>query len=188
MKILFDLAQLLPDLPSAEDACAERLAGSLRRREGIRRVHLTEEGGARTLCVHYAGPEVSRARIIEIAETLAAQLARSIGHARWDVGEALGAPRFREAVELLQDQRGVLDAYAEAAAGAAAAAATNTARYLCAEYLRDRTGFSTLHEALRKAGLEARALVATPGDATAPSDAPTGDASHGDPSQDAPRP
>ena len=171
MKVFFDIARLLPDLPSGEDACAQRLAGSLRRREGIRRVHLTDEGGAQVVCVHYAKPETSRARIIEIVQTLAAQLARSIGHARWDAGGRLSAPRLREAVRLLEDQKGVLEAHAD------------TARYLCAEYLRDRTGLSALQEALRDAGIQARALVAKP---AAPGVAARGNAAENDerPSED----
>ena len=150
MKVFFDITRLLPDLPSGEDACAERLAGSLRRRERVQRVHLTEEDGVRSLCVHYTKPEMSRAHIIEVVRTLAAQLAQSIGHARWDAGGRLSAPRLREAVQLLEDQQGVLEAHAD------------TARYLCAEYLRDRTGLPALQEALRDAGIQARALVAKP--------------------------
>ena len=150
MKVFFDVARLLPDLPNGEDACAERLAGSLRRREGVQHVHLTEEDGMRSLCVHYTKPETSRAQVIEMARTLAAQFARSIGHARWDVGERLSATRRREAAALLEDQQGVLGAHVDAA------------RYLRAEYLRNRTGLSELQEALGSVGIHARLLVATP--------------------------
>ena len=150
MKVFFDIARLLPDLPSGEDACAERLAGSLRQREGVRRVHLTEEDGVRALCVHYTKPEMSRAHVIEVARTLAARLTQSIGHARWDVGERLNASCLREAAALLEDQQGVLGVHVD------------PPRYLCAEYLRDRTGLSELQDVLHEIGIRARALVATP--------------------------
>ena len=164
MKVFFDVARLLPDLPRGEDACAERLAGSLRQREGVQRVHLTEEGSVRSLCVHYTKPEMSRAHIIELVRTLAAQLAQSIGHARWDLGDSVSAARLREAVQLLEDQQGVLKAYADAAADPA----TNAACYLCAEYLRDRTGLPALQEALGSVGIQALTLAADAPDYAAP--------------------
>ena len=145
MNVHFDITELLPGLPNAEDACARRLVGSLKGRAGIRRVHLAEEGSARRVCVHYAEEHISAARITEIARTLAAQLARCIGHVRWHLTGRLSPPLLDEAARLLRSRAGVLEAHVEGA------------RHLCAEYLRDRTSAGVLGEALGKVGISARA-------------------------------
>lgn len=145
MNVHFDITELLPGVPNAEDACAHRLVGSLQGRAGIRRVHLAEEGATRRVCVHYAEEHITEGRITEIARTLAAQLARCIGHVRWHLTGRLPRPLLEEAARLLRIQAGVLEAHVE------------DARHLCAEYLRDRTSAGALQETLREAGIAALA-------------------------------
>lgn len=142
MKTHFQVCQFLPNVPSVEDACVQRLAGSLKSRSGVHRVHVIGSGQRACLCVHFSAEETNRTCILEVAQKLARQLASHIGHVRWQVLSEVDAALLAEAAKLLRSLQGVLEAHIDEA---------GTIR---AEYFHDQTGPGTIQAVLREAGIE----------------------------------
>lgn len=142
MKTLLQIDQFLPDVPNAEDACVQRLIGSLKGRSGIRRVYIAGMGPAASLCIHAENAQWDRERLIRVVTALAEQLMRRIGHFQWHLRE-LSTSLLEEAAQLLRSKRGVLEAHVD------------SPEEITIEYLRAKTSPDAIRMALRESGIKA---------------------------------
>jgi len=116
-KFRVELALVLPQAPSEDDGCVQRLIDDLRGREGISDVHLrsaTEQTPAE-LCLHYAPDVISLERIGKLAQSAGAAVTGRYGHALWQVDGISHERRARTVAERLLSLPGILEASANAA-------------------------------------------------------------------------
>ncbi|MEQ8727498.1 MAG: heavy metal translocating P-type ATPase [Sandaracinaceae bacterium] len=114
--IELDLGLLLPSVASDADPCIERLRATLDGREGVTRVHITQEDGTGRLCVHFDPDRLSVAQVESLAEAAGLELERRYVHVDLDVEGLTNERRARLVGERLRALPGVLHARASASA------------------------------------------------------------------------
>jgi Cd2+/Zn2+-exporting ATPase len=160
-RVQLDLPILLPNVPSAKDACVERLTSSLQERDGVGRAHVraSTNGEPDALCIHYDPDVVSLPRIRQMAKSLGTELTDHYGHLSWSVQGIKHPRRARTIAKRLRQLDGVVEAEASAS------------ERIRVEYDRSATDEEAIRDALRSMGvrvqegvLEAHELDEEPGE------------------------
>ena len=142
-RVQLDLPILLPDVPSATDACVERLTSSLQERDGVARAHVraATNGDPDALCIHYDPDVVSLPRIRQMAKSLGTELTDHYGHRSWSVRGITHPRRARTIAKRLRQTHGVVEAEASAA------------ERIRVEYDRSETDDEAVRDTLRSMGI-----------------------------------
>ena len=160
-RIQLDLPILLPNVPSAKDACVDRLTSSLQERDGVGRAHVraSTNGDPDALCIHYDPDVVSLPRIRQMAKSLGTELTDHYGHLSWSVQGIKHPRRARTIAKRLRQLDGVVEAEASAS------------ERIRVEYDRSATDEDAIRDVLRSMGvrvqegvLEAHELDEEPGE------------------------
>jgi len=107
-----DIPLLLPEVANDADACIDRLASSLRGREGVSEAHIDARA---QLCIHYDPAILSLARVRSLATSAGAAITEEYGHINWQVDGLSHQRRARMVSERLREQAGVIEAEASSA-------------------------------------------------------------------------
>ncbi len=161
-----DLPILLPDAPSARDACAARLTDALAATAGVERAHVVEgeSGGPAQLCLHYDPAVVALPRLRRAAEAAGTRITERYGHVLWGADGIGHQRRARTVAERLRQRPGVVEAEANA---------TGPVRI---EFDRQATSEAALRQALADLGVT---VTSAPAEVDALSDDPPAvDAAH----------
>ncbi|WP_157942212.1 hypothetical protein [Salinibacter altiplanensis] len=112
-----DLADVLPDVPSAEDPCARRLSASLGEHTGVTRAHVTEAapGEAAKLCVHYDSDRAGETHLRKAACGTGRRLTEQFRHGAWETPSIRDAEHARRIEKALRRMTGVVDVQASEA-------------------------------------------------------------------------
>jgi copper chaperone CopZ len=80
-KLILDVSDLLNHKAESGDQCIDRLTGSLKKREGIKKVELNEnKKSAPQLCIYFDEEHTSEDRIKQIAQETGDKLDKTFGH------------------------------------------------------------------------------------------------------------
>ena len=106
-----DLADVLPDVPSAEDPCVRRLSASLGEHVGVTRAHVTEtsRGEPAKLCVHYDSDRTGEAHLRKAACGTGCRLTEQFCHGTWETPSIRDAEHARRIEKGLRRMTGVVD-------------------------------------------------------------------------------
>ena len=148
-RVQLDLPILLPNVPSAKDACVERLTSSLQERDGVDRAHVraATNGDPDALCIHYDPDVLSLPRIRQMAKSLGTELTDHYGHLSWSVRGIKHPRRARTIAKRLRQLDGVVEAEASAS------------ERIRVEYDRSETDENTIREMLRSMGVRVQGGV-----------------------------
>ncbi|HLA63178.1 MAG TPA: heavy metal translocating P-type ATPase [Rhodothermales bacterium] len=156
--VQFDLAELLPEVPDAHDACVDRLVRSIESKEGVIRAHVEEPpGGPARLCLHYDPERLPLPRVRELALQVGTALGARYGHLTLTAGP-MQQRRARTLTELARRLPGVLEA------GGSGSGVFRV------EFDRQATGEEELRRALAGIGLRGTTTVREASAAPAPHD------------------
>lgn len=145
-----DLPLLLPEVPDAQDACVNRLRLLLSGERGVDDVHVIEDGGAPTLCLHFDPALVSLAQVERLAKAAGAGLTERFGHAVLSIRAIEGEDAARRIEAGLQGIEGVLGASVNLAA-----------QRVRIEFEKDRVDVGGIERSLRDMGYAAEARPST---------------------------
>ncbi|GMU23343.1 MAG: ATPase [Phycisphaerae bacterium] len=141
-----DLPILLPEVPDAQDACVNRLRLLLGGERGVGNVHVVEDGGTPTLCLHFDPALVSLAQVERLAKAAGARLTERFGHAVLSIHAIEGEDAARRIEAGLRGIDGVLGASVNLAA-----------QRVGVEFEKARIDVEAIEENLRDMGYAARA-------------------------------
>ena len=148
-RIQLDLPILLPNVPSAKDACVDRLTSSLQERDGVGQAHVraSTNGEPDALCIHYDPDVVSLPRIRQMAKSLGTELTDHYGHLSWSVQGIKHPRRARTIAKRLRQTSGVVEAEASAS------------ERIRVEYDRSETDEDAIRDVLRSMGVRVQGDV-----------------------------
>ena len=109
-KTRLDLKLVLPELPDAKDACVGRLTAMLEGSRGIEKVHIVEQGGQASLCLHYDPKLVSPAEVERRARAAGGDITQRYGHANVPIRAVTGEDAGRRIEASLRAVPGVMAA------------------------------------------------------------------------------
>lgn len=149
--IRLDLGLVLPDIPSARDACVDRVTALLTQRRGISEAHLVSENGdAPALCMHYDPTVISLAQVERLARSAGTEVTHQFGHVTLALRALGGEDAARRIENGLHGVPGVLVASVNLAAQQARV-----------EFDRRQTTETEIAAALRTLGFDVAASSAT---------------------------
>lgn len=140
-KLRLDLPVVLPDVPSARDACVARVNSVLTERRGISEAHVDEDGPAPVFCVHYDPDLLSLAQVEQLMRTAGVEVSERYGHAILTLHAIDGEDAGRRIETELRGIDGVL-----------AASANLAAQRVRVEFDRTRTSEEAIRMALGRMG------------------------------------
>nr|WKN38654.1 heavy metal translocating P-type ATPase [Tunicatimonas sp. TK19036] len=143
-KTKIDIPVLLPKVPDEKDQCVQKLIQWLQDREGLEKVHVSDElgNGIPQLCFHYDPEVISIDRIQKLARQTGAEITEKFGHKLIKV-EGIRHTRHARSIEYdLQRIEGVLEA---------SVSASGMVRL---EFDTTQTDEAEILKALRKEGLD----------------------------------
>lgn len=77
-----DIPALLPDVPTSDDQCVDRLESLLADRPGVTKVHvITDPGSTARLCLHYDTDTLTLAQVERYAHSAGLEISARYGHA-----------------------------------------------------------------------------------------------------------
>lgn len=109
-KIVLDISDVLHPVANAEDQCIDRLKGSLKKRNGIKRVRLdTEVGSSSQLCVYFDEDIISASKIKHITTQTADKLDETFGHLWIKIRAVQDRNHRQDVTTLLNNFKGVMN-------------------------------------------------------------------------------
>lgn len=110
-KLELDLELILPPDADARDACAARIAESLKAKTGITDVHIETRGESKpVLCLHYDPGAIRLDRVRWLVEEAGAELAKRFEHLSVPVMGLRHERQARLVEDVLRRESGVLEA------------------------------------------------------------------------------
>jgi len=104
------LQSILSNIEDVEDKCVDRLVGSLKNRDGITAVEVTEDQNCRPqLLVKFDADIISNGQIQHITRETGKKLDKTIGHLRIKVQEVQDTQRIQATTTLLKKLKGVMN-------------------------------------------------------------------------------
>lgn len=107
-EIMFNVSDLLHEVPYADDQCVDRLIGSLKKRNGIKHVRFdTAEASDPQLCISFDEAIISASHIEHIATETAGKLDDTFGHLWIKMREVRDRNHRQAVTSLLKNFKGV---------------------------------------------------------------------------------
>ncbi|SDM73794.1 Cd2+/Zn2+-exporting ATPase [Catalinimonas alkaloidigena] len=115
-KLKIKLSLVLPAVPDQRDRCVQTLLSRLQGREGLEKVHLTDEktDGLPQLCFHYDPEVITVERIQRLAVQTGASVQEKYGHLLLEVAGIRHTRHARTIEANLQARKGILQAHVSA--------------------------------------------------------------------------